>query len=325
MSQMQAYRIHRFGGPHVLQQEWVGIPTPGAGQALIRVEAASLNPVDHKTREGKYPLVRQNQLPYTLGRDCAGILEETIGARVPGVATGEAVYAFVGQGQGAYARYVVVPTEAVARKPASLDFATAAAVPLAALTAWQGIFEHGGLRAGQRLLIHGASGGVGHLALQFGKAAGAEVFVTASGDAAEFLYGLGADRVIDYKNEDFEKEARDIDVVFDLIGGQTQERSWNVVKDGGALISTLNEPSQEQARERGVRAGRYTARPDGRQLAEIAGLIDDGKVRVKLARVFAFADMEAAQQQLQSGHQRGKLVVTLSPPPDETADDATDV
>jgi NADPH:quinone reductase-like Zn-dependent oxidoreductase len=309
---MQAYRIHRFGGPAALEQEWIDVPEPAPAEGLIRVEAASLNPVDFKTREGKYPLVRLDQLPYTLGRDCAGVLEETH-QRLPGIEPGDAVYAFVGQGQGAYARYVAVPLEGIARKPLSLDFPTAAAVPLAGLTAWQGIFDHGGLRGGQRLLIHGASGGVGHLALQFAKAAGAEVLATASGDAAEWLYSLGADRVIDYKSQDFGKEARDVDVVFDLIGGETQLRSWNVLKDGGALISTLNEPSPEKAKQKNARAARYTARPDGRQLAEIADLIDRGKVRVHVSRIFDFADLERAQRQLQEGHNRGKLVVTLAP------------
>ncbi|OZI18600.1 oxidoreductase [Bordetella genomosp. 9] len=318
MSRMQAYRIHRFGGPEVLQEEWVDIPEPAQGEGLIRILAASLNPVDLKTREGKYPLVRADRLPYILGRDCAGILEETR-QRLPGIEPGDAVYAFVGQGQGAYAQFVTTPLEGIARKPLSLDFATAAAVPLAGLTAWQGIFDHGGLKGGQRLLIHGAAGGVGHLALQFAKAKGAEVFVTASGDSANFLRGLGADRVIDYKTQDFEREVSDVDVVFDLIGGDTQERSWNVLKDGGALISTLNEPSQERARQKNARAARYTARPDGRQLGRIADLIDREKVRVHVTGVFDFAQMERAQRQLQQGHNRGKLVVTLTPRPD-TAD-----
>ncbi|ARP92650.1 oxidoreductase [Bordetella genomosp. 9] len=318
MSLMQAYRIHRFGGPEVLEEEWIDVPDPGPDEGLIRVRAASLNPVDFKTREGKYPLVGLDRLPYTLGRDCAGILEESV-QRHPELRPGDEVYAFVGQGQGAYAQYAAVPLEGIARKPASLDFTEAAAVPLAGLTAWQGLFDHGGLQAGQRVLIHGASGGVGHLAVQFAKAAQAEVLVTASGDAAEFLAGLGADRVIDYKSQDFTREARDVDLVFDLIGGETQARSWDVVKEGGALISTLTEPAQDRARERNVRAARYTARPDRRQLAEIADLIDIGKVRVRVVQTFNFADMEQAQRQLQSGHHRGKLVVTL---PDPASDDS---
>ncbi|HTK02337.1 MAG TPA: NADP-dependent oxidoreductase, partial [Bordetella sp.] len=313
-SRMQAYRVHRFGGPEVLQQEWVAVPEPGRDEGLIRVKAASLNPVDFKSREGKYPLVRADRLPYILGRDCAGILEETH-ARLPGIEPGDCVYAFVGQGQGAYAEYTVAPLAGIARKPLSLDFPTAAAVPLAGLTAWQGIFEHGGLKAGQRLLIHGAAGGVGHLALQFARAKGAEVIVTSSSDAAAFLLSLGADRVIDYKTQDFEKEVRDVDVVFDLIGGETQERSWNVLKEGGAVISTLNEPSQERAKQKNARAARYTARPDGHQLAEIADLIDRDKVRVHVARIYDFAEMERAQRQLQAGHNRGKLVVSLSADP----------
>lgn len=318
MSRMQAYRIHRFGGPEVLQEEWVDVPEPAPDEGLIRVLAASLNPVDFKTREGKYPLVRADRLPYTLGRDCAGVLEETR-QRLPGIEPGDAVYAFVGQGQGAYAQYAAVPLAGIARKPLSLDFATAAAVPLAGLTAWQGIFDHGALKAGQRLLIHGAAGGVGHLALQFAKAKGAEVIVTASADAAAFLRGLGADHVIDYRSQDFVQAVRDVDVVFDLIGGETQERSWDVLKEGGVLVSTLNEPSQEMARRKNARAARYTARPDGQQLARIADLIDRGRVRVHISRVLAFAEMERAQRLLSEGHIRGKLVVSLAPPVDGAA------
>ncbi len=155
--------------------------------------------------------------------------------------------------------------------------------------------------------------GAGHLAPAVrGKAKGVEVIATASGEAAGFVRSLGADRVIDYKTQDFEKDVRDVDVVFDLIGGETQARSRNALKDGGALISTLNEPSQARAKQKNARAARYTAQPDGRQLAQIADLIDREKVRVCVSRVFELAQMERAQRQLQEGHNRGKLVVTLS-------------
>ncbi|GAA4331427.1 NADP-dependent oxidoreductase [Pigmentiphaga soli] len=310
MDTMRAVRIHHFGGLEALQPENVAIPSPAAGEVRVKVFAAGLNPVDYKTRAGKYPLVREDKLPYTLGRDFAGRVDTPAG---DGLEVGDAVYGFVGQGQGAFAEYVVVGRDALAPKPASLDFRTAAAVPLAALTAWQGLFDHGGVLAGQRVLIHAASGGVGHFAVQLARAEGAEVIATASGDGVEFVRSLGADRVIDYRHEAFEQIVRDVDMVFDLVGGDTQARSWQVLKEGGALVSTIQAPSQELAAERGIRATRYTARPDGGQLTEIGGLIDCGMVKVRVAAAFHFRDAVEAERRLEQGHLRGKLVLEVAP------------
>jgi NADPH:quinone reductase-like Zn-dependent oxidoreductase len=224
---------------------------------------------------------------------------------------GDAVYAFLGQGQGAFAEFVVVDADAMAAKPLSLDFRAAAAVPLAGLTAWQGLFDHGRLSRGQRVLIHAAGGGVGHLAVQFAKACGAHVVATASGDAVNFVKALGADQVIDYKREPFESVVSDIDLVLDLVGGETQERSWQVLKRRGTLISTLTEPSRERAAETGIRVGRFTARPDGGQLEEIGALIDSGKVGVHVAQAFEFANVVEAEQRLLNGHIMGKMVLDL--------------
>lgn len=311
MSQMLAYRIHSFGGPEVFKAEKIEIPEPGAGEVLVRVRAASANPVDLKTRSGQYPMIREDKLPYTLGRDFAGVVER-VGQGVAQWRAGEKVYGFVGQGQGAYAQFVVVSASALAHAPGKLDAPTAGAVPLAALTAWQGLFDHGCLEAGGRVLIHAGAGGVGHFAVQFAKQKGAEVFATASGDGIEFVRSLGADRVIDYHAQRFEDVARDMDLVFDLIGGDTQRRSWSAVAAGGALISTLNEPSQTEASNHGARAARYTARPDGRQLTEIASLIDKGSVRVVVAERFAFDATAKALERLSKGHVRGKIVVEVA-------------
>lgn len=310
MSEMLACRIHRFGGPDVLECESIAVPEPQANEVLVRVRAASANPVDIKTREGKYPMIREDKLPYTLGRDFAGVVAR-VGAGVKDWKAGDEVYGFVGQGQGAYAGFVKVEESALARRPEEADFVTAGAVPLAALTAWQGLFDHGHLEAGERVLIHAGAGGVGHFAVQFAKVRGAEVFVTASSDGADFVRSLGADHVIDYHKQRFEGVMRDMDLVFDLIGGETQTRSWAVVKHGGALISTLTEPSQTEAASHGARAERYTARPDGSQLAEIASLIDKGRVRVKIAETFPFESVADALARLDQGHVRGKIVVEL--------------
>jgi NADPH:quinone reductase-like Zn-dependent oxidoreductase len=310
MSEMQAYRIDRFGGPDVLQLDAVPVPQPGSGEVLVRMRAAGVNPVDLKTRAGQYPLIGEGSLPYTLGRDCSGVVEQT-GENVKW-AQGDEVFAFVGQGPGAYAEYVKLDASALARRPASIEATVAGAVPLAALTAWQGLFDHGCLERGERVLIHAGAGGVGHFAVQFAKEKGAEVFVTASGDGVEFVRSLGADHAIDYRRQRFEDVVPEVDLVFDLVGGETETRSWNLVAKGGALISTIAEPSQTEAARRGARGERYTARPDGGQLSVIAELIDKGRVQVRIADTFAFSALPQALARLEEGHVHGKIVV-LSP------------
>jgi NADPH:quinone reductase-like Zn-dependent oxidoreductase len=311
MRQMFAYRIQQFGGPEVFKRQKIEVPTPEDHEVLVRVRTASANPVDIKTRAGQYPLIGADKLPYTLGRDFAGVVE-VAGKAASQWKAGDEVYGFVGQGQGAYAEFVIVDAGALARRPTTVDWKVAGAVPLAALTAWQGLFDHGDLNAGERVLIHAGAGGVGHFAVQFAKARRAEVFVTASGDGVEFVRELGADHVIDYSRQRFEDVAHDMDLVFDLVGGETQQRSWAVVKRGGALVSTLNEPSQIEATSHGARATRYTARPDGNQLAEIGRLIDEGKVSVKLTATFPFGAVPDALAMLERGHVRGKVVVDMA-------------
>jgi NADPH:quinone reductase-like Zn-dependent oxidoreductase len=305
---MRAYRVRRFGGPEVLEREPVPVPQPGRDEVLVKVRAASVNPVDIKTREGRYPLIREDALPFTPGRDFAGVVAR-VGEGVSGWKPGQEVYAFVGQGQGAFADYVLVKQSALARKPNTLDFPLACAVPLAALTAWQGLYEHGMLEADERVLIHAGSGGVGHFAVQFARLTSAKVFATASGDGVEFVRSLGVEHVIDYKTQKFEDAVCDVDLVYDLVGGQTQERSWNVMRKGGRLVSTLNEPSQVRAGERGAEALRYTAHPDGKTLARIGELIDDGAVRVVVSAKYPFDELSAALAHLQRGHIHGKIVI----------------
>ncbi|SEJ41770.1 NADP-dependent oxidoreductase [Paraburkholderia diazotrophica] len=305
---MRAYRIHRFGGPEVLEREPVSVPQPGRDEVLVKVLAASVNPVDIKTREGRYPPIREEALPFTPGRDFAGVVAR-VGEGVSGWKPGQEVYAFVGQGPGAFADYVLVNQHALARKPNTLDFPLASAVPLAALTAWQGLYEHGMLEAEERVLIHAGSGGVGHFAVQFARLTSAKVFATASGDGVEFVRSLGVDHVIDYKTQKFEDAVCDVDLVYDLVGGQTQERSWNVIRKGGRIVSTLNEPSQVKAGERGAEALRYTAHPDGKTLARIGELIDDGAVRVVVSAKYPFDELSAALAHLQRGHVHGKIVI----------------
>jgi NADPH:quinone reductase-like Zn-dependent oxidoreductase len=216
-----------------------------------------------------------------------------------------------GLGRGGYAEYALVKVSEAAPMPASLDVIQAGAVPLAALTAWQGLFKHGNLKAGQRVLIHGGSGGVGHFAIQFAKAMGAHVTTTVSAQHREFVRRLGADEVIDYQAQRFEEVVDEVDMVFDLVGGEIQERSWKVLKQGGMLVSTLNEPSQQQAIARGARGLRYTVTESGADLAAIGELIDAGRVKPFVTRTYQFREAAAAERFLEQEHPAGKVVLSV--------------
>jgi NADPH:quinone reductase-like Zn-dependent oxidoreductase len=303
-------RIHRFGGPEVLQIDSVEPSLPDASQVLLAVRAASINPVDFKIRNGQYPAVKEDRLPYTLGRDVSGVVEKC-GAQATQFKIGDEVFGMVGIGGGGYAEKAVLDQLALARKSPLIDHLHAAAIPLAAQTAWQGLFRHGQLKSGQTVLIHGGSGGVGHFAIQFAKAKGARVLTTVSTHNVEFAHSLGADVVIDYKTQRFEAQARDLDMVFDLIGGETRERSWTLLKRGGVLVSTLTEPSQETAVRYGVRALRYTVEANGSELAKIADLVATGKVKPHVQKVFRLEEAAMAMAAVEHGGSAGKIVLTL--------------
>jgi NADPH:quinone reductase-like Zn-dependent oxidoreductase len=308
---MNAIRIHVFGGPEVLQNDTVPIPEPKGDEILVRIVAASVNPVDAKIREGGYPKVSDDALPVTLGRDLSGAVEGW-GTAVQGIGVGDTVFALLDYDRGAYAQHVIVKSGEWARKPNNLSHVEAAAVPLAALTAWQGMIDNGGLKRGQRVLIHGGAGGVGHLAIQIAKAKGAWVATTCSAKDLEFVRSLGADQAIDYKADKFEDHLSDIDLVFDLVGGETQDRSFQVLKQGGALISTLEEPDKAKALYKNIAIARYTARPVSSQLAEIAELLLAGKVKPFIYATYSLAEAAEAETALANEHVRGKIVLAVS-------------
>lgn len=312
MHESKSVRVHAFGGPEVLRVEPVPILQAKDDEVLVRVAAASLNPVDYKTREGEFPPVGEDALPAILGRDLAGTIE-AVGTRAHYMLRkGDPVFAFIGFDRGGQSEYVVVKALELAAAPASIDLVHAAAVPLAGMTAWQGLFDHGGLQAGQRVLIHGGAGGVGHLAVQFAKAKGATVFATAGTDDLDYVRSIGADTAIDYKNQRFEDVATDIDLVLDLVGGETQTRSFAVLRDGGTLVSTLDVAEPDKGRDRNIRVPeRWLAQVNTKQLGEIAALIDAGKVKVEVAAVFPVEDASSAYERLENGHVRGKIVLTF--------------
>lgn len=309
MTTMNAARIHQFGSADVIHMESVEIPTPAPDEVLIQVGAASINPVDYKIREGQFPPVQADQLPLTLGRDLAGIVQ-AVGSGVSNVRKGDAVFSMVGA-DGSYADYALVKASYVASVPPKLDFATAASVPLAAQTAWQALFDHGKLQAEQSVLIHGASGGVGHFAVQLAKAAGATVYATASAENLEFLRSLGADLAIDYEAQHFEHICQDIDLVVDLVAGETQERSWAVLREGGRLVSTLSEPTSERPEAQGKIGTFFLVEPDGEQLEKIARLIESGQVRPVLSKTFPLEEVAEAQDFLEHSHVKGKVVLVV--------------
>ncbi len=304
---MKAVQIHSYGGPEVLQYEDVPRPKPKAKEILVRVHAAGVNPVDWKIREGFLTAT----LPLIMGIDFSGVVE-SVGSGVTKYRPGDSVFGQVADESGSYAEYAVAMESDVARKPEGLDHLRAAALPVAALVPWQALFDTANLTAGQTVLIHGAAGGVGSFAVQFAKSKGARVIGTASGDHVGQVRQLGADEVIDYRKTKFEEVARDVDVVLDTIGGETQERSWQVLKRGGVLVSLVQPPSAEKAAAHGVRGLFVSQKANGVQLATIADLVVKGKVNVKVEAVLPLAEARKAQELSKTGHSGGKIVLEVN-------------
>jgi NADPH:quinone reductase-like Zn-dependent oxidoreductase len=309
---MKAIRIHNYGGPEVLHYEDAPRPQPQAGEVLVRVHAAGVNPIDWKVREGHMKDLLPHKFPLILGWDVSGTVEE-VGLGVSRFKIGDEVYSLPDPTRnGAYADYIVVREPELARKPNSLHHICAAAIPLAALTAWQSLFDTARLQPGQRVLIHAGSGGVGHLAVQLAKWKGAYVFATASTKNQDLLRELDVDEPIDYTQQRFEDIARKIDIVLDTLGGETQERSWSVLKKGGVLVSLVQPPSEEKAKELGVRAAIIGVQPNGAQLAEIAKIIEAGKLAPVIDRILPLSEARRAHELSQSGHTHGKIALRVS-------------
>ncbi|AOY02071.1 NADP-dependent oxidoreductase [Jeongeupia sp. USM3] len=309
---MKAIRIHRYGGPEVLQLDEVPVPVPADGELLVRVKAAGVNPVDWKIREGRLAGIMAHRLPLTLGWDVAGVVE-AVGASVTGFRPGDDIYARPDASRdGCYAEYAVIRADEAAIKPPTISFIEAAGVPLAALTAWKALFDEAGLKAGQRVLIHAGAGGVGGFGIQLAKHAGAHVIATASTDNLALLRLLGADDVVDYTRENFIVRAPDVDVVFDTIGGETQDRSWACLRPGGVLVSVVSAPDPETAQQHRARGALAVVEPNGARLAELARLIDAGIVTVVIDDVYPLDAAREAHAHSQTGHARGKIVLHVA-------------
>lgn len=313
-STMMAWRVHAFGLPDVMKFERIFRPEPGPGEVLVRVAAAGVGPWDGWIRAGKSALPQP--LPLTPGSDLSGEVV-ALGPGVSGLRVGDQVYGVTNpQFVGAYAEYAVASAAMVSAKPGSLGHAEAASVPVVAVTAWQALFDHARLEAGQTVLIHGAAGSVGSYAVQLARRAGLRTIATAGADDVALVRTLGADVAIDYRTGRFEQEVRDADAVIDLVGGEMQSRSFEVLRCGGKLVSAVSEPDRQLAERHGVDASFFLVEVTTRRLAEIARLIDDGKLRTKVGAVLPLAQAREAHLMLERlrPQPKGKIVLAVGTP-----------
>jgi NADPH:quinone reductase-like Zn-dependent oxidoreductase len=312
---MKAIVVHEYGNSDVLKLEDAPRPETKGDQVLIRVIAAGVNPVDAHIRTGKNAKFFGTTLPLILGYDIAGIVEKA-GTKISKLKVGDPVYAYVGLDEGGgYAEYAVATEVEAAPKPKSLTFESAAAVPLAALTAWQALIDAAKLSAGQTVLIHGGSGGVGSFAIQIAKARGAKVIATASTANQDFLKELGADVAVDYTKQKFEDIAKDVDVVLDTVGKDTLARSYGVVKKGGFIVTIVAQPDQAQMDKYGIHGAAILVKPNADELVEIGRLIDAKKIIPVVSQVFPLAEAAKAQEQIATRHTRGKIVLKVADEP----------
>jgi NADPH:quinone reductase-like Zn-dependent oxidoreductase len=299
---MRAVLMRQTGDPEVLRLEEVDRPEPGEGEVLIRVRAASINPIDWKLRRGDRPM----DLPAVLGNDVSGTVERS---RAAGFAEGDEVFGMTPS--GGYAEFATAPAALIAIKPAGVSHEQAAAIPVAGMTAWQALFDRGGLVRGQSTLIAGAAGGVGHFAVQFARYAGARTIGTGSSRNRDFVLSLGAEQYVDYTREEVAGAVSEVDVAFDTVGGETTQSLISTVREGGSLVTIAGAPPEQSASERGIRAELLIMSPSADQLARIAELVVAGEVRVEIAHTLPLAEVRHAHELSESGHTRGKIVLTV--------------
>lgn len=308
---MKAIRLNEYGSVDKLKLEDIPRPEPKDKEVLIKVYAAGINPVDWKIIEGKASERFPIKLPITPGWDLAGVVE-AVGKSVKEFKEGDEVYCKPEiSGQGAYAEFICVPESIVAIKPTNLSFQEAGGVPLAGLTAWQALFQYGHLQKGEKILIHAASGGVGSFAVQFAKEKDAYVIGTCSTDNVSFVKKLGADEVVDYTKANFEEELKDLDMVFDTLGGDIQRKSLDVLKSNGRLITIVDAQYEAEAQEKEIRFKHFMASSNAQQLGEITKLIEHGSVFPEISAVYSLEEAAQALRESANGHVRGKLVLRV--------------
>lgn len=313
---MKAVRLHDFGAPEVLKYEDAPRPQPKEDELLLRIIATAVNPVDAKIRQGGFRLGgAQAHMPMILGYDVAGVVEQT-GGKATKFNNGDAVYGCLAiMRGGGDAEFAIAKEDELWPKPASLSFEEAAALPIAAGTAWQALVQIAKLSEGQTVLIHGGSGGVGHFAIQIAKARGAKVIATASAANQEFMKQLGADQTIDYKATKFEDVVKDVDVVLDTVAGETLKRSYAVVKKGGIIVSILEPPDKKELEARGIRGSVFMVSAKSDLLAELTKLVEAKQLKPVISQLLPLAELAKAHQTIDTGHTRGKIVMRVADEP----------
>ncbi len=309
---MKAIRIHTYGGADTLQFEDAPVPTPGDNEVLIRVQAAGVNPADWKIRDGALKDMFPLTFPATLGTDVAGVVV-AVGKSVSSLKPGMHVYGTADMARGgSYAQYAIAQAGAVAHKPGVLSAVEAASVPTVAMTAWQALHEIGRVQAYHKVLIHGAGGMVGLFAIQFAARAGAHVVALSRHENTHLIREMGASTVLDYDDVAFEQHVSGIDIALDTIGGEIRERTWRTLKPGGILITTSDPPSQDTAKEYGVRAAMVQMKPSGFLLSDFADWLNTGELRTYVDKVYPLEQAAVAQEAQREHHARGKVVLTVS-------------
>jgi len=313
---MKAIKAHAHGGPEVLKIEDAPIPFPGKGEVLIEVHAASINPSDSKLLLTDPSYDHADQNPLTPGFDLAGSVVE-IGKNVKHIHVGDNVYgqaAVIKKGSGAFAEYAVTPEDLIARMPDNIAFTEAAAVPLAACSAYQALVEHMKIKSGEKVLIHGGSGGIGTFAIQLAKHLGAFVASTASGAGIAYVNRQGADQVIDYESEHFEDILKDFDAVLDTVGGEIYKKSFQVLKRGGLVVSMLSMPNEILMKKFHVRAVLETTKVDSKKLGKITDLIRAGVLKVNIANVYSLQQTQEAFRAKEKEKILGKIAIEVRKP-----------
>jgi len=309
---MKTVRIHKYGNPDVLQIDEIPVPVIAADELLIKVHATSVNPIDWRVMEGNMKEMNLHKLPLTLGWDCAGTVEK-IGTAVTNFKIGDEVYCRPAtERDGAYAEFIAVRANEVALKPRTITFEEAAAIPLAGITAWEALINRAHIHKDQRVLVLSASDGVGSLAVQLAKTRGCYVIGTTSAANMDFVNSLGPDEVYNYENRDFSDHFSDIDVVLDTIGGIVQDRAFKVLRRGGMMVSTVNEPKMELVHKYGVRAEYVFVGPNATILNEIRMLVENGKMKPFIDKVFKLEEVKQAEIYSQSPTIRGKIVLKVA-------------
>ncbi len=312
---MKAMVVHEFGGPEVMKYEDAPRPEPKDDEILVRVMAAAVNPVDSYVRQGMFAKRGMDNRPAIIGYDISGVVEKT-GANAKKFKAGDKVYSYLSVMRGGgYAEFAIAKESETALKPKNINFEEAAAVPLAATTAWQSLVDEAKLNAGQTVLVHGGSGGVGSFAIQIAKARGAKVIATASTAHQDLLKQLQVDQAIDYTTTKFEDMVKDVDVVLNCVRAEALARSYGVVKKGGIIVSITDEPDQTECAKHGIRGSRLGAHPDANVLEELTKLIEAGKMKPIVSQTLPLADASKAHQQIETHHTLGKIVLKVTEAP----------